>query len=232
MTENGDNRRNVGPTEDLFGAGPGNDAFGYRDLDGDVHAGEYNRDGSVKVEADGVSGKLTWHINDNLTLVNIGAFDLTDRLQEEDTEASPAPLVNPTFGADTQQWTEELRLHGDYDNLRWLAGFYYFNQEVDAKYLLDLTNLGFVFFDAGYDQDTESWSVFSQVEYDFAPRWSATFGIRFTDETKEMNYQNIDTTGLFGFLTGIGAAPPVGPTRPTPNHAFLFNRQSVGGTLA
>jgi iron complex outermembrane recepter protein len=236
-TQGGDNRRNVGPTEDLYGAGPGNDAFGYRDTDGDPHAGDYDRDGKVKVEADGISGKLTWAINENLTLVNIAAFDLTDRLQEEDTEASPAPLLEPTFGANTDQWTEELRLHGDYDDLRWVAGFYYFNQEVIGKYLLDTTNLGFIFFDADIDQNTESWSTFGQIEYDFAPELTVTAGLRFTDEKKELNFENLELTGLYDAVTagfippaafGLAVAPPLSPSRPTGSHAFLFNQQSVG----
>ena len=236
-TEGGDNRRNVGPAEDLFGAGPGNDAFGYRDTDGDPHAGDYDRDGKVKVEAGGGSAKLTWNLNENMTLINIAAYDATERLQEEDTDASPAPLIEATFSADTDQWTEELRLHGDYDDLRWVAGFYYFNQEIDGHYTLDLTNLGFVFFDADILQETESWSIFGQVEYDFAPQWTINAGLRYTDETKTLDYENIDTTGFFALATagiippadlGLPAPPPITPERPTPDHAILFNRESVG----
>ena len=86
-TEGGDNRRNVNTSEDLYGAGLGNDAFGYHDTDGDPHAGDYNRNGKVKVKADGASAKITWNLNDNLTVVNIAAYDYTDRIQEEDTDA-------------------------------------------------------------------------------------------------------------------------------------------------
>ena len=39
--------------------------------------------------------------------------------------------------------------------LKWLGGLYYFHNEVDGHYLLDLTNLGFVFFDANYTQRVE-----------------------------------------------------------------------------
>ena len=37
----------------------------------------------------------------------------------------------------------------------WSAVFY-FDNDVDGHYLLDLTNLGFVFFDANYTQKSES----------------------------------------------------------------------------
>ncbi len=229
-TENGDNRRNIGPDEDLFGEGPGTDVFGYRDTSGDPHVGEYDRDGKLKVAAHGASVNFTWRLNETLTLVSISAFDHTDRLQEEDTDAGPFPLIMPTFGADTDQWTQEIRLHGDFGQTRWILGAYYFNQEVIGKYLLDATNLGFVFFDADIDQNTESWSVFGQFEYDLNAQWSVSAGLRFTQEDKTLNYESVDTTGLFDFLTEIGVAPPVTPTRPTPDHAFLFNRQTVGST--
>ncbi|MBZ0171417.1 MAG: TonB-dependent receptor plug domain-containing protein, partial [Phycisphaerales bacterium] len=93
--DGGDDRRNVGPTEDPYGTCPGCDAFGYVDSDGDPWAGDYNRDGTVKVEASGVSGKIDWQIRDGLKLVNILAFDHVDRLQEEDTDAGPNPFIEP-----------------------------------------------------------------------------------------------------------------------------------------
>ena len=237
VTENGDNRRNVGPDEDVYGTGPGNSIFGYRDRDGDPHAGEYDRDGKLKTEADGVSGKLTWQINDNLSLTSITAYDLTDRLQQEDTESTPFPLLLPAFGADTQQWTQEFRLHGDFDTFRWLGGFYYYNQEIIADGYLDTTNLGFVYFDVDIDQNTESWATFGQFEYDLTPEWSVIAGIRYTEEKKVLNYESIETTGLFELATlgiippeafGLTEPPPLTNERPTPSHAALYNQQTVG----
>jgi len=237
VTAGGAERRKVGPTENPFGTCPGCDAFGYVDTDGDVWAGEFNRDGTVKVEAAGASLNAEWEINDGLRAVNILAFDHVDRLQEEDTDAGPNPFIEPTFGANTAQWTEEFRLHGERDRYRWVGGFYYFNQNVDAKYTLDLRNLGFVFFDANYGQQTESWSVFGQLEYDIAPRWTGIVGLRFTDETKVLKYKSFDTTGLFeaatfGFIPpaalGLAAPPPLSAVRPTPDAAFVFNGATVG----
>jgi len=236
-TDGGDNRRTVGPTEDLFGAGAGNDAFGYSDTDGDPHAGDYNRNGKVKVKADGASANLSWDLNDNLTLVNIGAYDHTDRWQAEDTDAGPNPFIEPTFNAKTKQYTEELRLHGNYDKWRWVTGFYYYNQKVDGHYTLDLSNLGFVYFNANFNQDTESWALFGQSEYDLTPNWTFIAGLRYTEETKNIDYRNVDTTGLYEAATlglippaafGLTVPPPITPERPTPDSAFVFNRQSVG----
>lgn len=214
------------PNVDFWGTCPGCDVFGYRDTDGDPHAGEYDRDGRVMVNTWGLSGHMTWNVGD-YQIKSITAYESVNRLQQEDTEMGPFPLINPTFGADTTQITQELQVSRQYDTWQWLAGFYYFDNEVDASYLLDTTNLGFVFLDTGYVQETQSWSVFGQVEWEFAPSWNLIVGVRFTDEEKELNYEGFETTGLFEFLTGIGEIA-LSPTRPTPGHSFLFNKATVG----
>src|SRR5690606_34118491 len=158
ITDNGNDRRDVGPDENPYGTCPGCDALGYRDPDGDPFAGEYNRDGKVGIETSGASAKLTWDLSDQLQLVNIAAFDRTERFQKEDTDSGPNTFVHPLFEADTDQWSEELRLHGNTGRADWVMGFYYLNQEIDVHQELDLTTLGFILFDEHADQDTESWA--------------------------------------------------------------------------
>lgn len=213
--------------EDFYGTCPGCDAFGYRDNDNNPWHGEFDRDGDVVVHSWGTSGRLEWKF-ENFDVVSITAFEKVSRLQEEDTDAGPFPLLIPTFGADTDQVTQELRISGGSDDLRWLGGLYYFSSEVDASYLLDLTNLGFVYFDTDYVQETDSWSVFGNVEYDINDMWTVVGGLRYTEEEKDLDYTNVDLTGLYAFLTGIGAVP-LTPFRPAPGDAFVFNSDTVGG---
>lgn len=195
---------------------PGTDCFGYRDTDGDPFAGEYDRDGKVKVETSGVSLNANWDVGDS-TITSITAYQDVDRLQSEDTEAGPFPLVQPTFMAKTKTFTQELRIAGGSDTFRWLAGAFYFDNNVDGHYLLDLTNLGFVFFDANYEQDTQSIALFGQIEIDFADQWTFTVGARGAHEKKELDYLNVDTSGFFTGVVGL-------PT----NVAFDFDTTSVG----
>ncbi|MFQ5659728.1 MAG: TonB-dependent receptor [Gammaproteobacteria bacterium] len=205
---------------------PGTDCFGYVDTDGDPHRGNYNRNGKVKVDNWGLSGRIEWNVA-GLDIISITAFEKVDRIQEEDTDAGPFPLIEPTFGADTDQITQEIRVSGQFDKLHWMGGFFYFDNTVDAHYLLDTTNLAFVFLDSNYRQDTNSWSIFGQLDYDISDQFSISGGARFTRETKEMDYEGFETSGLFAFLTGLGVIP-ITPTRPTPNHTFLFNKSTVG----
>ena len=195
---------------------PGTDCFGYRDSDGDPYAGEFDRDGRVESETSGVSITLNWDLGLGV-LTSITGFQAVDRLQSEDTDSGPFPLLQPTFAAETNTVTQELRLAGQKEQLRWLAGLYYFDNEVNGGYDLDLTNLDFVYFDADYTQVTDSLAVFGQVEYELAPQWTLIVGARTASEDKELDYINRDTAGFFTGIIGL-------PT----DIAFDFDRASVG----
>ncbi len=213
----GSNQQGVGVDCNLDGVvdatdrPPGADCFGYSDPDNDPWAGEFDRHGRVFVENTGGTANLNWRFGDT-TLTSITAYQKVDRLQSEDTDAGPFPLIQPTFQAKTDTFTQELRLAGGHDPFRWLGGLYYFDNKVKGHYLLDLTNLGFVFFDANYTQDSKSWAAFSQVEYDLTPRLTLIAGLRYANETKELDYLNRDTSGLFEFLYGSDVAFDFSPS--------------------
>lgn len=209
--------------------GPGTDCFGYRDTDGDPWAGDYDRDGRVEVETSGVSATLDWDLADGLTLTSITAAQSVDRLQSEDTEAGPFPLILPTFAASTDTFTQELRLAGGSETVRWLAGLYYFDNEVDGHYDLDLTNLGFIFFDANYKQETDSLALFGQVEFDLNDEWTLLAGVRFENEEKTLDYLNTDESGLFEFLFGSDVAFDFGPD--TVGDLAKHDNDSVSGKI-
>jgi iron complex outermembrane receptor protein len=243
--------------EDFWGSCGGCDAFGYRDTDGDPWAGDYDRPGRVKVENKGLSANIGWTVA-GMRLTSITALTEVDRVQEEDTDMnpflmppySPPPpppaqirsFIAPYFGASTDTFSQELRLAGDRESLRWLAGLYYFDNEVNGDYNLNTDAIGFVRMDSGYVQDTESYDVFGQVEWAFAEDWTVILGLRWTDEEKTLDYSNIDRSGLTadcstrdpGDLPDPGsgcfnpAPTPLSPWRPTPDYMMLFNEQTVG----
>ncbi|HZD52819.1 MAG TPA: TonB-dependent receptor, partial [Woeseiaceae bacterium] len=191
-------------------------------------AGAFDRDGRVEVETRGVSANLQWNLG-GVTLTSITAFQNVDRLQSEDTDAGPFPLVMPTFTADTDTLTEELRLDGSTDSFRWVAGLYYFDNDVDGHYTLDLTNLGFVFFNANFTQETDSIALFGQVELDLSDEWTLIAGARFANEEKTLDYLNVDESGLFDFLFGDPVAFDFSPD--TVGDLARHDKNSVSGRL-
>ena len=222
---------------------PGTDCLGFLgavfglgeigfDPDGDPWAGNYDRSGRVETENQSFSANLNWEIGD-LLFTSITSFSNVERLQEEDTEMGPLPAIVPTFAAETDTFTQEFRLARDEGSFRWLAGAYFFDNEVVGRYDLDTTIiLDFVFLDTDYTQDTESWAVFGQLEFDLSDDWTLIAGLRYTDEEKTMNFENIDTFGTIGFcsISGVCGVPPtpISPWRPTADHALLFNESAVG----
>lgn len=236
----------MNPWCDAFGFAqfsPGTDCLGFLgdilgvsevgiDPDGDPWAGNYDRNGAVETENQSIAATLTWDIGE-MQLTSITSISNVERLQEEDTDMGPLPILAPTFASETDTFTQEIRLSSGDGPVRWLTGVYYFDNEVEGRYDLDTTQiLEFVFLDTDYKQKTTSWQVFGQVEFDFSHDWTFIAGLRYTDETKEMDYQDIDTFGTIGFCSTTGEcdvpATPISPWRPTADHAVLFNKGSVG----
>ena len=195
---------------------PGTDCFGYRDTDGDPYKGDFDRDGRVEVETQGVSLTMNFELGAAL-ITSITGIQNVDRLQTEDTDAGPYPLLQPTFIASTDTITQELRASGEGDDFHWLVGMFYFDNEVDGDYRLDLRGLEFVDFDVDFFQETESMALFGQYEYDFAPNWSLIVGARIASEEKVLDYISRDTAGFF---TGVIELPS--------DIAFDFDQASVG----
>ncbi len=187
----------------------GTDFFGYADLDGDNFEGAYNREGVLDVESEGYSLKLTWDIGE-MEFVSITAVEEVEKLHQEDTDMGPGPYINPTFASENEQFSQEFRLSGNTDSMIWVLGAFYFDNEVDGA--LDLNNdfpgplldaitgapagtfgdgiVPFLNYDVDYTQETESLGFFGQLEYQLSDALTMTFGLRYTQEEREMDYQN------------------------------------------
>ncbi len=179
----------------VYGSCPGCDAFGYRDIDGDPWAGAYDRDGVLEVENSGGSFKLDWDVGD-ITLTSITAFENFKRFFEEDTDISPFKIIHNTYESDVDQFTQEFRLAGSVDRLQWVTGLFYYDHEVDGRFEIDASGIGFIIGDANYNQTTTSWSAFGQLEYALGERWALIGGLRYTDEERELDYLSVDNGGL------------------------------------
>ena len=177
---------------------------------------------------------------ENFTLTSLTGYLDMDRELQEDCDATANSLCFAEFPYETDWFTQELRLHGSTDHLRWTAGVFYLNQDaenhpratfnipLDGPTALDpVTGLynGFALpieLAGNCVMNTESFSVFGQVEYDFADKWTAIAGIRWTKDEKDFtDYDNAtlrscpgDPFGLpnFCFLPadgGVGVPNPI-----------------------
>lgn len=179
-------------------AGDGFDFFGYTDTDGDPWAGDYDRTGPLQIENTGASFDLSWQ-GDRFGMKWITGVENVEKFHQEDTDAGNVDfgggsLVRPDFVAETDQVTSELRFFSENDQINWVAGVYYFDNEVDGSGTrLDLSGLDDVNFDVTYLQETTSIAAFGQVDFALNEQWELIGGIRFTNEEKDYIYINTET---------------------------------------
>ena len=122
------------------------DLFGYVDTDNDNFAGDYDREGILAIENLGYSLRINYE-GEKYDIVSITGFEQVDKRHEEDTDVGPLPALEPTFVADVDQFSQELRISGESERLNWLAGFYYFESDADNQLELQVNNPdGFVAF--------------------------------------------------------------------------------------
>ena len=115
------------------------DLFGYADTDHNNYAGDYNRNGVLYIENLGYSFKVNYK-GDKFDFVSITGYEEVDKLHQEDTDMGPYSAIEPTFGANIKQLSEEMRLSGNTDKLNWLAGIYYFTSKAKNSLYLNINN--------------------------------------------------------------------------------------------
>jgi iron complex outermembrane recepter protein len=146
----------------------------------------------------GVSGTLTWNLN-FATLTSISAYTDGHWRSTNDSDSVSLDLSHTDFWTmQSKQYSEEIRLAGnDAENpLKWIVGFFYFDEKVHQDYLFTDTGLnapfgtGFVFANGG-DIDSKSWAPFGQIDYDLAKTsvgipLTFTAGLRYSNDSKHI----------------------------------------------
>jgi iron complex outermembrane receptor protein len=141
----------------------------------------------------GLAGKLTWQLGESTTLTAISDYKDFEKFQGLPADGGPASTINVLFDARAETFTQEIRINGETDRTRWVTGVYYLNIELDAgvsitaddNYLF-LPLVGAAWEDTALTQlETNSWSLFGQVEFDLSDRLTLIGGLRGIQENKD-----------------------------------------------
>ncbi|RMA80012.1 TonB-dependent receptor [Umboniibacter marinipuniceus] len=89
----------------------------------------------------GYSLEVNYDLNDSLTLTSVTALRSFDSGDEIDSDFSDVRIITTINDAESDSFSQELRLTFQGDNLTAVGGLYYYQQEVDLHYELN-----------GYDQ--------------------------------------------------------------------------------
>jgi iron complex outermembrane receptor protein len=213
---------------------PGGDFFGYIDPDGDGWrtSGDFAFEDQGETEATGIQGRLEWDLAGGAQLVAITDWKNYQKTLFIDVDSAPVnQLAN--FGAvDADSLSQEIRLTGQTDRMRWVAGVYYLNIDTDSDNGLKapVNSIIFDLFGAPFDigvkaaLETTSYSAFGQIQYDQTDTLPFTIGARGIEEEKDYEMK---ANGFF-IATGpdsTNEGEPV-PDVPAPGAPFSFKDDS------
>jgi len=197
--------------------GPGYDTMGNPACANDTaFIGPFTSGGTFPIKSSldtwGVHTTLTWDATDWLQVKSITGYRYVELLSSRDGDNTPNKIFATRDHFKQKQWSQELQLSGRAfaDRLQWLLGGYYFWE--------DATNINPVFLPVGDLQSggsatNESYAIFTQGTYDLTEALSITFGVRYSNDTKQFRpNQKIFGPALIApvYLGPGGITVPVG----------------------
>lgn len=141
-------------------------------------------------------------------LTSVTGFHEVESAILEDSDGSPLNLLNVLTTDETEQISQEIRLNITTEGgTRWVAGVFYFEEDVAGKndLFLDTTLLGDptgpLSVVQSYGQESKSYAAFGQVDFPVNDTSTVTIGLRYTEDEKDFD-QNVFIGGPFAFAVG------------------------------
>ena len=168
----------------------------------DEFESEGNGEVSSSLEMWGVSLEANWEISDRMSIKSITAYRDLDAYSARDADGTPYRVFHTQDPFVQNQFSQELQFSGTTENLKWLVGLYYFEEEADNPNPVQFPEPTLGALLSGGFTENDNYAVFSQITYDMTEQWALTAGIRYTDETKRFS--------PYSWADGFYVAPPPG----------------------
>ncbi len=139
-----------------------------------------------------IGGATLKSISSYSTLDDDWAVDFTGAQFAAPTPMGPFDPIPGTSGffrianAEQKQFSQELNVSWDGDQLDAILGVYYYREESDQLIQDYFAGGFFPGVPATHSLESKSLAVFAQANYQFADRWTAIVGGRFNDDKKEL----------------------------------------------
>ena len=181
---------------------PGNSPLDGGTLGGDVHKHVSDENPWYDRETWGVTARISVQLDDNKELVSITNVSDVDKFYKEDACGGLCFFPFTTI-ADFTQWSQELRLSGEAERVRWQVGAYYLDIRSDTENIVEgetITGSPLGIIPSEIYIDSTNWSLFGQVEYDFTDALTLIAGLRWSQDDKDLAFQqfsfNMDDQGI------------------------------------
>ncbi len=176
--------------------------FDNRFLTGDIDTTFGNGANFSRSDDYGFSLTADWQINDSLSLKSITAYRELDSEFGLDVDSSPTIFDQTTFTIDQDQFSQEYQLTGDVGRLRYTVGAYYFTEDAAQADNVPIAG-GLIQVAGGNSQETDSLSFFGEGTYALTDAVNLVFGLRYTDEEKELQLNQQSLNPGFFLSTGL-----------------------------
>jgi iron complex outermembrane receptor protein len=231
---------------------PGTDLTVQNQLGGTVLLGkdfyDYKVSASIPPKSEntdeGVSLQADWQ-TDYFLVTSISAYRKHDSYDSIDADFYDIDALVRTNDLKQDQYSQELRFSNDLDKLSYVAGLYYYYQNLDTEtdtiVGVDTAPLAAAYvgipippewFPPGSsalnvaDQKQYSYAAFGQADYRVTEQWVVTAGLRWTNENKDM--QNTFSESPTPAPAGFAFFPPLAPRD---NVDENFDESKVTGTF-
>jgi iron complex outermembrane receptor protein len=183
----------------------GGDLFGFTDPGGGGDqrvSADHSIDDFNTYDQFGFTAKLTWDIG-FATLTSVTHYMDYEKRQSLDTDLAPEPQSVVMNENESDTISQELRLDGEGDNFRWVAGFYYlgydnsnvigFGFPPDSPITILLPGLDPSFTgpfesDSFVEWNRDSYSLFGQIDYNLTDRLTLVVGARVVQEESDYEF--------------------------------------------
>jgi len=171
--------------------------------------GEFRNGGTYPAEStlENLGGSLVadWKINDQWTLKSITADRKLEWTGSRDADNTPLLILHTNYTSDSEQFSQELQAVVDTDRLDGVIGLYYFDEDSFDRLLVPLGNPGTSYDTQRVAMDTKAKAAFTEWTFKFTDAFSATAGVRYTEETK----------GLEALMFNVAPASRAEPPAPS-----------------
>lgn len=180
----------------------------------------------------GVSATATLELTDMLKLKSISAFRSTEARGLRDPDNTPLDFIATDLTTDAEQFSQELQLQLDADQVNGILGVYYFDEDTVERATVPLAFppsppvIGSILAGGPGSRDlqvsqleTKSWAIFGEVSWEVADGLEVTGGLRYTKDDK--TYQGT----VLNLFPGDQPDPDPLPTVAIPDggQLFIFN---------
>ena len=161
----------------------------------------------------GLSADVLWRVNDTMNFRSVTAYRDYDVSRGQDIDFGNADILHPQDSNEVfQNFSQEFQLYGESGDFSWLAGVYFYTEDLDSDEYIVLSHNGGAYLAAlfgnpafaplfmgdpagrgvpgqGYDalffSESVGWSLFTHNTWRATPVLDVTLGLRYSWEEKD-----------------------------------------------